>query len=135
MSTAGMPFRRGREGEALAARYLETRGWRVLDRNWRDGPRELDLVAEREGVLAFVEVKTRGDGSWGHPLDALTPRKRREVERAARAWLRRKQGTPRAAVGRPPAQIRFDAVVVRLEATGEPGIHHVPDAWRPGWGS
>ncbi len=135
MTTAGMPFRRGREGEALAARYLEARGWRVLDRNWRDGPRELDLVAQRDGVLAFVEVKTRGEGSWGHPLDALTRRKRREVERAARAWLRREPEIPRAAGVGPPVQIRFDAVVVRLEATGEPGVLHVPDAWRPGWDS
>ncbi len=143
--------RRGRWGETVAANHLRRRGWEVLDRNWRDGPRELDLVIRRGQVLAFVEVKTRTGRGWqgaGHPLEAVTWRKRREVERAARAWLgwfrELRSGEPESAtlsgsmeraIRRPwPREIRFDAVVVRLEPGRQAQVEHVADAWRPGWG-
>jgi putative endonuclease len=120
-------FRRGRAGEACAARHLEARGWTILARNWRDGPRELDLVARRGEVLAFVEVKTRGPDGWGHPLESLTRRKRSEVERAAKAWL--------GATSPPPgtSTIRFDAIIVWTGGSGAPSVEHLPDAWWPGW--
>ena len=143
--------RRGRWGETVAANHLRRRGWTVLSQNWRDGPRELDLVVRRGPTLAFVEVKTRtgyGGHTGGHPLESLTWRKRREVERAARAWLGwyrdvrdgKEEVLPpppsavQAAAREPwPREIRFDAVVVRLEAGRPARIEHVPDAWRPGW--
>lgn len=132
---AAEAFDLGRRGEVLAADHLRSRGWTILDRNWRDGPRELDLVASRPGVLAFVEVKTRSDSPWGHPLESITRAKRREVERAARAWLGRAgEGRPAPSAGGVPPVIRFDAVVVQLGPDGMPEIEHVPDAWRPGWG-
>lgn len=112
----------GRRYEALAARYLEARGWRVLARNWRDGPRELDLVVARDGVVAFVEVKARRDLAYGHPLEAITRRKRREVTTAARAWLREHP--------HPGRILRFDAVAVLAEPGREPTVEHLPDAWR-----
>lgn len=113
----------GRRYEALAARWLEERGWRVLARNWRDGPRELDLVVGRADVVAFVEVKARRDRAYGHPLEAITRRKRREVETAARAWLR--------AHPQPGRTLRFDAVAVLAEPGRPPRIEQVPDAWWP----
>lgn len=113
---------RGRRYEALAARHLEARGWRVLARNWRDGPRELDLVVARRDVVAFVEVKARRGTEFGHPLEAITRRKRREVTTAARAWLR---GNPQ-----PGRLLRFDAVAVVAEPGRRPVVEHVPDAWR-----
>lgn len=112
----------GRRYEALAARYLEERGWRVLARNWRDGPRELDLVIARDDVVAFVEVKARRDRAYGHPLEAITRRKRREVQTAARAWLREHP--------RPGRVLRFDAVAIVDERGCRPVVEHVPDAWR-----
>ena len=115
----------GRWGEELAARHLARRGWRILARNFRSGPREVDLVARRGSVLAFVEVKTRRGTAFGHPLDAITRRKRAEVTAAARGWLR--EHPP------PPGTLRrFDAVAVRVEAGGRIRIEHLPDAWRPG---
>jgi len=142
--------RRGRWGETVAANHLRRRGWEVLDRNWRDGPRELDLVIRRGQTLAFVEVKTRtgrGRQASGHPLETVTWRKRREVERAARAWLGwfrdlrngESASAPMSAamermIREPwPREIRFDAMVVRLEAGRQAQVEHVPDAWRPGW--
>jgi putative endonuclease len=115
----------GRRFEAAAARYLREAGYRILAQNLRHGHREVDLVVERNGVVAFVEVKGRTGDGCGHPLEAVTHRKRREVEAVARWWIRQ----------RPPALgYRFDAVSV--EARGLDGrtwgITHLPDAWRPG---
>ena len=116
---------RGREGEAEAARSLERDGWKVLSRNFRDGPRELDLVVTRHGILAFVEVRTRGSGRWGDPLETLSPWKKRDVEKAARAWLERHPWRWKG--------VRFDAVAILWPGDGgEPVVRHVPDAWRPG---
>ncbi len=110
----------GRRGEELAAAYLRSRGWRILDRNWRFHHKELDLVAERAGVIAFVEVKAR-TGTGAHPLEAITAAKRRELGVAARGWIARR--------GRAGASYRFDAVTVTRRA-GRVRLEHVPDAWR-----
>lgn len=115
----------GRRGEEIAARFLAGRGWRILDRNYRAGPRELDLVARRARVLAFVEVKTRRSATFGHPLEAITRRKRNELAACARAWLR-EHPTP------PGLVRRFDAVSVRLGPGGSSEVEHVEDAWRVG---
>lgn len=117
----GRAHRRGRAGEEAAARYLVGQGWTVLDRNWRFHHKELDLVVERDGLVAFVEVKTRTAGGLAHPLEALTAAKRRELTIAARGWV--------AARGRPYHAFRFDVVTVRIDG---PRLHveHLPDAWR-----
>ncbi len=113
----------GRRGEALAAAHLEARGWEVIDRNYRAGPLEIDLVARRDDVVAFVEVKTRSTATGGGPLDPIRRGKRRGVAGAARRWIYEK--------GRPGTIYRFDAIGVRVRG-GEAEIEHIPDAWRPG---
>lgn len=114
----------GRRGEALAARMLSTCGWTILARNYRVGHREIDLIARRGPVVAFVEVKTRSNVAFGHPLSAITVRKRLEIARVARSWLR--------AHGRRGDTYRFDAIAVTWPAHGAPRIEHTPDAWRMG---
>lgn len=113
----------GRRGEDLAAAHLEDRGWKVLARNYRAGPREIDLVAAREGVVAFVEVKARATATGGTPLEPIRLLKRRAVETAARRWILEN--------GRPGITYRFDAVAVRIRGPAHE-IEHIPDAWRPG---
>ncbi len=113
----------GRRGEDLAAAYLAERGWQVLARNYRAGPKEIDLIAGRGGVVAFVEVKTRATTSGGTPLEPVGRAKRRAVEAAARHWIR--------SHGPPGAEYRFDAVAVVMRR-GEAAVDHFPDAWRPG---
>ena len=76
--------RRGRRFEALAERLLCEKGWRVLDRNVRFLRKEIDLVVEKDGLGAFVEVKGRSGPAFGHPLEAITWRKRRAISVAAR---------------------------------------------------
>ncbi|HKK28728.1 MAG TPA: YraN family protein [Gemmatimonadota bacterium] len=110
-----------RRGEALAAERLERAGLEILDRNWRAGRRELDLVAREGPVVAFVEVKTRGPGPQP-PLEAIGRTKRREVRRAAEAWIHAHPG-----VGR---EFRFDAVAVEVDASGTVRIEHVREAFR-----
>ena len=113
----------GRFGEAAAASYLEARGWTILARNLRWGRGEVDLVAFRGRILAFVEVKCRSGTAFGHPLEAVSPAKRAEITKVARAWL----GQMKLPAG---TMVRFDAVGVTLLPAGPPDLLHVPDAWR-----
>jgi putative endonuclease len=121
-----MPNRHGKvlgdRGESLAAEHLERNGWTILERGFRMGRKEIDLVARRGEVVAFVEVKTRAGAGYGHPLEAITWRKRREIQQVAAAWIHR--------FGRAGDTYRFDAVAVTLGTGSAPSIGHVEDAWR-----
>ncbi len=112
--------RLGRRGEELASRYLERVGHRVLDRNWRTGRRELDVVTLDGAMVVFVEVKTRRPGPE-RSVEALSPRQRRDLRRAAEAWIHSHPG-----VG---AEFRFDLVAVEWEPGGSPRIDHIPNAF------
>jgi putative endonuclease len=115
----------GRLGEGLVARLLEADGWQILDRNFRCRRKEIDIIARRDDVIVFVEVKTRSGVDYGHPFEAVTPAKRREIERVARAWIAR-HGRRRVAV----TCYRFDVVGVLWDGKGPPRVEHLEDAWR-----
>jgi putative endonuclease len=102
----------GREGEAQAAALLEGLGFRILGRNVRAGGVEIDLVAARGPLVAFVEVKARLSRAHGAPEEAVDARKRARLARGAAAWL--------ASSRRRYPRVRFD--VVTCERDG--------DAWR-----
>jgi putative endonuclease len=112
--------RLGIMGERIAERWLAGQGWRTLGRRVRSGHRDLDLVMERDGVVAFVEVKARRAGCFGDPVEAVDWRKRRELVRSALVWMDRFGG--RGLV------YRFDVVGVLMEG-GRARIRHVPDAF------
>jgi putative endonuclease len=116
------PHEFGRLCEAMAAESLIAAGWRIVARNYRFGRREIDLIAYRRRVIAFVEVKGRRGGGFGHPLEAITRRKREEIRRVAEHWIARN--------GRPGLTYRFDAIGVTLAGEGGTCIEHVEDAWR-----
>ncbi|MEO5589773.1 MAG: YraN family protein [Gemmatimonadaceae bacterium] len=115
----------GKRGELIAERWLEERGWRVVERRFRSGHRDIDLVMEQLGaegrLVAFVEVKTRASDGYGGPLGAIHWRKRREMTRAAREWLAKKR--------REGDSFRFDIVGV-LYRGGVVEVVHVEDAFR-----
>lgn len=79
--------RRGDLGEDAAARYLESRGFRVLERNWRYKQWELDLICRDGDTVVFVEVKTRAATTMGIPADALTRKKQVRLVKAASQYL------------------------------------------------
>jgi putative endonuclease len=114
--------REGVRGEGIAAHFLQERGWSILARNVRAGRKEVDLIACRDRVVAFVEVKCRSGDGFGHPLEAITRRKRGEIAAVARAWLRDHPC--------PGSVLRFDAIAVHLRPGCPPRIEHVEDAWR-----
>ena len=111
----------GRDGEEAAARHLEALGWRIVDRRFRAAGYEIDLVAERGGVLAFVEVKTRRAGALAPPVAAVDWRKQRRIAAAAHVAVARWGRTARA--------FRFDVAAVTWEAAG-PVVEHLEDAFR-----
>lgn len=113
----------GRAAEEAAARYLVAHGWRLLGRNVRVGRGELDIVARRGAVLAFVEVKARRTHTCGAPEDAVGARKRRQVARLAELWL---AARPRALHG--IDDVRFD--IIAVDATSTPAqVRHLPAAF------
>lgn len=114
----------GIEGEARAAAYLEARGWRILARNARAGRVEIDLVAARGRMIAFVEVKTRRSRSAGLPEEAVDFRKRERLVQGASAWLAQH---PRRA-----ATVRFDVVACECDAAGGWSIRHLEGAFDAG---
>jgi putative endonuclease len=114
----------GRRCEDLAVAALSGAGWHILHRNFRAGPREIDLIARRGNVVAFVEVKGRSSAAHHHPLEAINPLKRRDLARAARQWI--------ADFGQAGESYRFDAVSVLRPDSSAPEVEHLEDAWRLG---
>lgn len=115
--------RLGASGERLAAGWLEARGYRILARNWRCAYGEIDLIAERErdGTLAFVEVKTRRGERLGAPEEAITPAKRRRLIASAQSYLA-EQGAEGRMYG-------IDVIAVALEPSGRlRAIRHYPNS-------
>ena len=86
--------RQGVGGEQQAIGYLLSRGWIVVAHRFRAGRAEIDLVARRGNLVAFVEVKSRRGEAFGAPLEAVTGAKRRELVKAARCWIERTSPHP-----------------------------------------
>ena len=77
MANASQKF--GQNSEAVAVDHLRRLGYRILQRNYRTAFGEIDIVAEHQGVLVFIEVKARKSGRYGHPKVAITAQKRRKI--------------------------------------------------------
>jgi putative endonuclease len=116
----------GARAEELAAAYLAERGFRIVTRNWRRPEGELDLVALDGATCVFVEVRSRTGEEFGHPLEAVTARKRAQVIRAARLFLDSESVNAEA--------FRFDVVGVLFseDDSEAPVCTHVADAFRVG---
>jgi len=79
----------GRRAEQVAADYLTARGYRVLSQNWRTRWCEIDLVALKDDIIYFVEVKYRRTTNFGGGLDYITQRKLSQMHFAAEFWMAR----------------------------------------------
>jgi putative endonuclease len=112
----------GRRGEAHAARALRRRGYVILERRWRCRIGEIDIVARDGEVIVVVEVKARSRSDYGPPIDAVDRRKRRKLEKLARAYLQ--------AGKRLDVSLRFDVVGVTFFPDEKPRVEIFPDAFR-----
>lgn len=108
----------GRLAERRAEELLAAEGWAILGRRVRTPRGELDLVAERDGLVAFVEVKLRR--RLDDAVHALSPRQRRRIADAAECWLA-------AHPSEGERGVRFDVVVL----DGQRSIRRIADAFRP----
>ncbi|UZJ41454.1 YraN family protein [Prosthecochloris sp. SCSIO W1101] len=99
-----IPHDLGRQGEMTAVTYLLEKGYRILDRNYRYRRNEIDIVAADKQTLCFIEVKTRSSDTKGHPLEAVTPEKQKEIIKAASAYL--------ATHPAPEPDCRFDVIAI-----------------------
>ena len=119
MSAARQAF--GELGERIAERWLRHRGWRVIQRRFQNGRRDIDLVVERDGTIAFVEVKARKGADFGGPVQAVNYKKRIQLERSAKVWIDRH--------GRDEESYRFDVVGVLVDGAAV-RVCHVENAFR-----
>jgi putative endonuclease len=108
----------GASGERIAAEYLILSGYRIVERNYRSGHLELDLIAEKSGCLAFVEVKTRRSDSCGSAMDSVNGKKLRNLRAAARSFL--------CESARRYREYRFDLVAIDVDrAQGTMVLNHL----------
>ena len=77
----------GRKAEAAARVYLEMRGFQIMEQNWRRPQAEVDIIARKDDVMHFIEVKYRAGSQQGSGLDAITPAKLRRMQRGAEIWV------------------------------------------------
>ncbi len=113
----------GRWGEERAVRFLKKHGYKIHGQRVRVGRHdELDAIAEHNGVLVFIEVKTRRTEEFGRPFSAVNQSKRKRLSRAAVGYLKTRKLQP--------DYIRFDVVEVVGEPGGEPPeIRHIENAF------
>lgn len=109
----------GDQGEEAAIRFLVREGYHLLERNWRVGHLEVDIIAEQFGTLVFVEVKTRSDEHWQTAAESVDHKKQGNILKAARAY---------SLIHDTHYPMRFDIITV---VGNEPPyrITHFPDAF------
>ena len=116
----------GRHGEEIACRYLRSKGYVILEKNFRSRYGELDIIARQGGVITFVEVKTRRNRRFGEPFEAVTLRKQERVRRMASAWLM----TQRDESAHAERIYRFDVIsIVLADDGGMKTLEHIEDAF------
>jgi len=123
MSTAKQSM--GIRGEKVAARWLRVHGWDIAEHRFRNGHRDIDLIATRADeassrIIAFVEVKTRARDAFGGPIAQVSWRKQRELRRSAMVWMSRFQ--------QPGDTFRFDVIGVIIGPQNVK-VQHVENAF------
>ena len=106
----------GSAGEDAACAYLTQRGWTILERNVRRGRGEIDIIARRRGIIAFVEVKRRSSTAYGQPAEAVNLQKQARIAQAAALYMQENELDD--------ANIRFDIIEI---LPGE--IRHIEGAF------
>ena len=109
----------GKKGEELAVEYLRENGYKILDRNWTFQKAEIDIIAEKENILAIIEVKTRSSTDFGLPQDFVKPKKIQLLVKAVNAYINDREID---------FEVRFD--IIAVQRNGESfAIEHLTDAF------
>ncbi|MES2274577.1 MAG: YraN family protein [Bacteroidota bacterium] len=113
----------GRRGEALAKTHLENAGYEILDENWTYAKAEVDLIAYKDRVIVFVEVKARSGTAFGEPEDFVNLRKQKLLARVADEYiyLMNHRG-----------DVRFDIIAILFKNEDNYRLNHIEDAFWPG---
>ncbi len=113
---------KGTEAEKIAAAYLESKGWLILDQNYFFQRAEVDIVAYDQECIVFVEVRSKTSTNYGYPEDTIGPNKEKNIYKAAEAWMyeRKMEG----------ALARFDVITITGGEKQAPDIQHFEDAFR-----
>lgn len=115
------PLVLGRSGEDIACRYLQGKGFEILERGFRLFRGEIDIVARDGETLVFVEVKARADESHGRPEESVTPAKQRQIRRVAQGYL--------VAHPQPGVDCRFDVIAILFRGPDDCRLEHFVDAF------
>lgn len=113
----------GRIGEQMAYEYLIAQGYTILERNWRTGKAEIDLIAQISNVIVFVEVKTRKSEHYAKAELAIDHKKENLLADAAAIYLEQNHWE---------GELRFDTIAVLLKGKKRQSIRHTKDAFFPG---
>ena len=111
----------GKTGERLAIKYLRDNGYRVLEKNWVTGRKEIDIISEDYEFIIFIEVKTRMADFQLHPRDAVSVPKQRNIIYAAQTYIQRNDIDKEA---------RFDIVTIVVDGPRHE-LEHIKDAFYP----
>ena len=111
----------GKLGEEIAVQYLVDKGYEILERNWHNVHKEVDIIAKDGRFLVIVEVKTRQTDEYGNPDIAVTRKKQRMLIAAANSYIFQKHLE---------IETRFDIISIVFR-DGEPVIEHIEDAFLP----
>jgi putative endonuclease len=109
----------GKTGEGIAVVHLESKGYRILDRNWRWGREEIDIIARDGNFIVIVEVKTRRSTYADEPGTSVNRNKQRIQVRMANAWVR---------YHKEAGEVRFDVIFIQVRA-GDIQVNHIVDAF------
>ena len=109
----------GTWGEELAAHYLQEKGYTIMERDWKSGHRDIDIIAQNGRTVVFVEVKTRRNRTFTEPEDAIDFRKLQNLRAAINHYVKYKHIN---------FEIRLDIVsIVGTPEDGHPDINHFED--------
>lgn len=109
----------GKKGEQLALEYLEKHGYTILDKNWRYQKAEVDIIAQKEEILAVVEVKTRSSTDFGDPQDFVKPKKIKLLVAAIDEYVTSKNLD---------VEVRFDIIAI-VKTGNNFTLEHIEDAF------
>ena len=111
----------GKQGEEIAAAHLASKGFKILQKNWRIGSYELDIIAENDDLIVVAEVKTRSSTVFGEPEISVNKGKQKNMIRAANSYITFRNIEK---------EVRFD--IISIVITGETSIvNHIEDAFYP----